>query len=53
MSSGGAGGVIDAMTLGLSKEIAVQNIRVIAVRPGLIEIEMQTRVVGENRAAGF
>lgn len=43
-------GAIDAMTVGLSKEYAYQNIRVNAVRPGLIKTDMQTRVVRKNRA---
>ncbi len=33
-------GAIDSMTLGLSKEVAAEGIRVNAVRPGLIETEM-------------
>ncbi len=33
-------GAIDTMTLGLSKEVAEEGIRVNAVRPGLIETEM-------------
>jgi len=33
-------GAIDTMTLGLSKEVAGEGIRVNAVRPGLIETEM-------------
>jgi NAD(P)-dependent dehydrogenase (short-subunit alcohol dehydrogenase family) len=33
-------GAIDAMTIGLSKEVAREGIRVNAVRPGLIETEI-------------
>lgn len=33
-------GAIDAMTLGLAKEVAAEGIRVNAVRPGLIETEI-------------
>jgi NAD(P)-dependent dehydrogenase (short-subunit alcohol dehydrogenase family) len=33
-------GALDTLTLGLSKELAPQNIRVNAVRPGLIETEI-------------
>ncbi|MGI9316144.1 MAG: SDR family oxidoreductase [bacterium] len=33
-------GAIDAMTIGLSKEVAVEGIRVNAVRPGFIDTEM-------------
>lgn len=35
-----AKGAIDAMTLGLAKEVAAEGIRVNAVRPGLIETEI-------------
>jgi NAD(P)-dependent dehydrogenase (short-subunit alcohol dehydrogenase family) len=33
-------GAIDTFTIGLSKEVAAQNIRVNAVRPGLIDTDM-------------
>jgi NAD(P)-dependent dehydrogenase (short-subunit alcohol dehydrogenase family) len=33
-------GAIDTMTLGLSKEVAADGIRVVAVRPGLIDTEI-------------
>jgi NAD(P)-dependent dehydrogenase (short-subunit alcohol dehydrogenase family) len=35
-----AKGAIDAMTIGLAKEVAAEGIRVNAVRPGLIETEI-------------
>jgi len=44
-------GAIDSMTVGLSKEYAREGIRVNAVRPGLIETEMQNIAGGKNRAA--
>lgn len=37
-----AKGAIDTFTIGLSKEVAAQKIRVNAVRPGLIDTEMHT-----------
>ena len=37
---GGGGGVIDTMTVGLAKEVAGEGIRVVAVRPGLIETDI-------------
>jgi len=43
-------GAIDSMTVGLSKEYAGRGIRVNAVRPGLIETDMQNIVSGKNRA---
>jgi NAD(P)-dependent dehydrogenase (short-subunit alcohol dehydrogenase family) len=36
-----AKGAIDAMTVGLAKEVAAEGIRVNAVRPGLIETDIQ------------
>ena len=36
-------GAIDTMTLGLSKEVAAEGIRVNAVRPGIIETEIHAR----------
>ena len=35
-------GAIDSFTIGLAKEVAREGIRVNAIRPGLIETEMQT-----------
>lgn len=34
-------GAIDTLTLGLAREVGAQNIRVNAIRPGLIDTEMQ------------
>jgi len=42
-------GAIDTMTLGLSKEVAEEGIRVNAVRPGLIETGMHADCGDENR----
>jgi len=42
-------GAIDTMTLGLSKEVAEEGIRVNAVRPGLIETEMHLDTGDINR----
>jgi len=42
-------GAIDAMTIGLSKELASHGIRVNGVRPGLIETDMQHHIKGVNR----
>lgn len=42
-------GAIDSMTLGLSKEIAAEGIRVNAVRPGLIQTEMHGDTGDPNR----
>jgi len=42
-------GAIDTMTIGLSKEIAEEGIRVNAVRPGLIETEMHLDAGDINR----
>ncbi|SDW55245.1 SDR family oxidoreductase [Roseicitreum antarcticum] len=45
-----AKGAIDTLTLGLSKELAAQNIRVNAVRPGLIETEIHASGGQPDRA---
>ncbi len=42
-------GAIDSMTLGLSKEVAEEGIRVNAVRPGLIETEIHADAGDINR----
>ena len=42
-------GAIDTMTIGLSKEVAEEGIRVNAVRPGLIETEMHFDAGDINR----
>ncbi|MEM9044184.1 MAG: SDR family oxidoreductase [Pseudomonadota bacterium] len=43
-------GAIDAMTIGLSKEVADRNIRVNAVRPGLIDTEIHASAGDPDRA---
>lgn len=43
-------GALDTLTLGLSKELASQNIRVNAVRPGLIETEIHASGGQPDRA---
>lgn len=43
-------GAMDTLTLGLSKELASQNIRVNAVRPGLIETEIHASGGQPDRA---
>ncbi len=43
-------GAMDTLTIGLSKELADQNIRVNAVRPGLIETEIHARNGQPGRA---
>ncbi|MEM8791666.1 MAG: SDR family oxidoreductase [Pseudomonadota bacterium] len=43
-------GAIDAMTIGLSKEVAERNIRVNAVRPGLIDTEIHASAGDPDRA---
>jgi len=43
-------GAIDTMTIGLSKEVADQGIRVNAVRPGLIDTDMQAASGEPDRA---
>ena len=44
-------GAVDAFTLGLSKEVAGEGIRVCAVRPGLTETEMLDADFGPGQAA--
>jgi NAD(P)-dependent dehydrogenase (short-subunit alcohol dehydrogenase family) len=43
-------GAIDTMTIGLSKEVADQGIRVNAVRPGLVDTDMQAASGEPDRA---
>lgn len=43
-------GAIDSFTIGLSKELATQNIRVNAVRPGIIDTEIHASGGQPNRA---
>ena len=43
-------GAIDTMTIGLSKEVAAEGIRVNAVRPGLINTQMHIDTGDANRA---
>jgi NAD(P)-dependent dehydrogenase (short-subunit alcohol dehydrogenase family) len=43
-------GAIDSMTIGLSKEVAEENIRVNAVRPGTIHTEIHRKAGEPNRA---
>jgi NAD(P)-dependent dehydrogenase (short-subunit alcohol dehydrogenase family) len=42
-------GAIDTMTIGLSKEVAEENIRVNAVRPGIIKTEIHRKAGDANR----
>jgi len=42
-------GAIDSFTIGLSKEVAAQGIRVNAVRPGFIYTDMHTSAGEPNR----
>ncbi len=42
-------GAIDSMTIGLSKEVAEDKIRVNAVRPGIIETKIHSKVGEPNR----
>jgi NAD(P)-dependent dehydrogenase (short-subunit alcohol dehydrogenase family) len=44
-------GALDSLTLGLSKEVAREGIRVNAVRPGLIETEMHASIGRPDRIA--
>ncbi|MCV2402422.1 SDR family oxidoreductase [Marinomonas sp. C2222] len=46
-------GAIDTLTLGLSKEVAVDGIRVNGVRPGMITTEMHAAAGDENRPDKF
>lgn len=43
-------GAVESMTIGLSKEVASKGIRVNAIRPGLIETEMQAESGDPDRA---
>ncbi len=40
-------GAIDSFTIGLGREVAEENIRVVAVAPGLTETELHARSTGE------
>ena len=40
-------GAIDSLTIGLGREVAEENIRVVAVSPGLTETEIHARSTGE------
>ena len=40
-------GAVDSFTIGLGREVAEENIRVIAVAPGLTETELHARSTGE------
>ncbi len=42
-------GAIDTLTIGLSKEVAEENIRVNAVRPGIIDTEIHSKAGEPNR----
>lgn len=46
-------GALDTFTLGLSKEVGPQGIRVNAVRPGLIDTEMHSLAGFPDRCAAF
>jgi NAD(P)-dependent dehydrogenase (short-subunit alcohol dehydrogenase family) len=50
---GASKGAIDTFTLGLSKEVAAEGIRVNAVRPGIIETELHARAGAPDRVARF
>ncbi len=50
---GAAKGGIDVLTKGLGKEVAGEGIRVIGLRPGLIDTEMQDDTGIEGRIARF
>jgi NAD(P)-dependent dehydrogenase (short-subunit alcohol dehydrogenase family) len=47
----GSKGAVDAMTIGLSKELGPDGVRVNAVRPGLIETEIHSTSGKPDRAA--
>jgi len=47
----GSKGAVDSLTLGLSKELAKDGVRVNAVRPGLIETEFHASCGDPSRAA--
>lgn len=49
----GTKGAIDTMTLGLAKEVGPEGIRVVAVRPGLIDTDMHAAGGNPNRVAQF
>jgi NAD(P)-dependent dehydrogenase (short-subunit alcohol dehydrogenase family) len=48
---GASKGAIDAYTIGLAKEVASEGVRVNAVRPGLIDTEMNARSGEPDRVA--
>jgi NAD(P)-dependent dehydrogenase (short-subunit alcohol dehydrogenase family) len=43
-------GAIDTMTMGLAKEVASEGIRVVAVRPGIIDTDIHASGGQPNRA---
>ncbi|MCU1489251.1 MAG: oxidoreductase [Acidimicrobiaceae bacterium] len=43
-------GAIDTMTFGLAKEVASEGIRVVAVRPGIIDTEIHASAGQPDRA---
>jgi NAD(P)-dependent dehydrogenase (short-subunit alcohol dehydrogenase family) len=49
----GTKGAIDTMTLGLAKEVGPEGIRVVAVRPGLIDTDMHATGGNPGRVAQF
>lgn len=46
----GSKGAVDTLTIGLAKELGKQNVRVNAIRPGLIDTEMQAASGDADRA---